>query len=151
MCSNLLDSSKQVRKQCTVWWNVRGNILELGYVASGFFFRPAIYNLISYRIHWKYRTEKQLSSCKLELETLRNPLNAEMLKLFESFIEYRGFNNSQEINCFPGKKEHGNKNGDIFVLKTFKTNFNLNVHLNVSHIWKTKTNIFFKKINKGLK
>lgn len=75
--------------------------------------RAAISKLISYRIHWKYRTEKQLSSCKVELETLRNPLKLETLKVFESFIEYRRFNKSQEIHGFCCKKEHGNKNGDL--------------------------------------
>ena len=111
----------------------------------------AISRLISYRIHWKYRTENQLTSCKVEHETLRNPLNLETLKFFESFIEYRGSNNSQEIHGFPCKREHGNKNGDPSALRTFKTDFNFNVHLNVSHICKTKTKIFFKKKEKEVK
>lgn len=113
--------------------------------------RAAISKLISYRIHWKCRTEKQLSPCKVELETLTNPLKLEMLKMFESFIEHRGFSNSWEIHGFSCKKEHGNKNGDLFALKTFKTDFNFNMHLNVSHICKTKTEICFKKRKKRLK
>lgn len=43
------------------------------------------------------------------------------------------------------KKEKKKKNGDLFALKTFKTDLNLNVHLDVSHISKSKTKIFFKK------
>lgn len=52
------------------------------------------------------------------------------------------------MHGFPCKKVHGNKNGDLFALKTFKIGFNIDVHLNLSNIWKTKTNIFFKKKEK---
>lgn len=59
--------------------------------------------------------------------------------MFKSFTEYRGLNNSQGKHDFPYKKVHGNKNRNLFALKTFKTSFNIDVHLNLSNICKTKT------------
>lgn len=49
------------------------------------------------------------------------------------------------------KKKHENKSGDLFALKIFKSDFNFNMHLHVSLICKTKTNIFFLKKEKEVK
>lgn len=51
----------------------------------------------------------------------------------------------------PTTKKKENKPGDLFTLKTFKTDPNLNVHPDMSHVSKSETKIFFKKGNKGLK
>lgn len=62
---------------------------------------------------------------------LRNCLNLGTLKIFKSFLEYSGFNNRQEKPDFLCKRVHGNKNWDLYALKTFKTSFNIDVQLNL--------------------
>lgn len=79
--------------------------------------------------------------------------------MFEAFIEYTGCNNSKCLHGYPfekrvkqpNKQKKENKPGDLFTLKTFKTDPNLNVHPDMSHINKSETKIFFKKGNIGLK